>query len=356
MPGRWPRCACSAPTALPIASSIPSGTCAAACWSATPLSGRARATSRSFRALLCQHGYRVPSGSAENVIARVQGLPLPGRLLSVVAPLLAVMGPLNRQLTSSDERIEHLAVPDPRVPRLRSVPSVGPVTAAAFLAAIDDAQRFRHAHPREADLGLVRREYSSGEMQRRGPIKGRPLAPPLAPDSGRGLDPPAAPAAGGGTADLGPAHRRPPRPTGGRRRPRPSPRRHPFISVDDCGVRVSPTLVRGQVHGGIAQGVAQALFEEVVYGKDGQLLTGTLMDYAVPRAEDLPSFTTDQTVTPTPHNPMGAKGIAEAATIGSTPAVVNAVVDTLRPLGVKHLDMPLRAERVWRAIQDHRAD
>ncbi|HET9490657.1 MAG TPA: molybdopterin cofactor-binding domain-containing protein [Methylomirabilota bacterium] len=124
-----------------------------------------------------------------------------------------------------------------------------------------------------------------------------------------------------------------------------------FISVDDCGVRVSPVLVRGQVHGGLAQGIAQALLEEVVYGQDGQLLTGTLMDYAVPRADNLPSFVTAETVTPTPHNPMGAKGIGEAATIGSTPAVVNAVVDALRPLGVKHLDMPLRSERVWGAMQ-----
>ena len=128
-----------------------------------------------------------------------------------------------------------------------------------------------------------------------------------------------------------------------------------YFSVDDCGVRISPMLVRGQVHGGLAQGIAQALLEEVVYAKDGQLLTGTLMDYAVPRADDLPSFTTDQTVTPTPHNPMGAKGIGEAATIGSTPASVNAVVDALRPLGVKHLDMPLRAERVWRAIHGNGA-
>jgi transposase len=123
-----------------------------------------------MRALLRQHGSRVPSGRAEHVIARVQGLPRPGRLLSVVAPLLSVIGPLNRQLTSSDERIEHLAVQDPRVPRLRSVPSIGPVTAAAFLAAIDDAQRFRHAHQLEAYLGLVPREYSSGESQRRGAI------------------------------------------------------------------------------------------------------------------------------------------------------------------------------------------
>jgi transposase len=123
-----------------------------------------------IRALLRQHGYRVPSGSAESFVHRVQGLPLPGRLLSVVAPLLALMRPLNQQLAYCDERIEHLAVQDPRVPRLRSVPCVGPVTAAAFLATIDDVGRFHHAHQLEAYLGLVPREYSSGETQRRGPI------------------------------------------------------------------------------------------------------------------------------------------------------------------------------------------
>ena len=108
-----------------------------------------------------------------------------------------------------------------------------------------------------------------------------------------------------------------------------------YVSVDDCGVRISPTLVTGQVHGGLAQGIAQALLEELVYARDGQLITGSLMDYAVPRADDFPSFATDQTVTPTPLNPLGAKGIGEAATIGSTPAIVNAVVDALRPLGVR---------------------
>jgi carbon-monoxide dehydrogenase large subunit len=115
-----------------------------------------------------------------------------------------------------------------------------------------------------------------------------------------------------------------------------------YVSVDDCGVRISPTLVSGQVHGGLAQGIAQALWEELVYAPDGQLTTGSLMDYAVPRADDFPPFRDDSTVTPTPFNPLGAKGIGEAATIGSTPAVANAVVDALRPLGVKHLDMPLR--------------
>jgi carbon-monoxide dehydrogenase large subunit len=127
-----------------------------------------------------------------------------------------------------------------------------------------------------------------------------------------------------------------------------------FYSVDDCGVRITPNLVAGQVHGGLAQGIAQALLEDLVYGPDGQLQTGSLMDYAVPKADDLPLFVTDQTVTPSPFNPLGAKGIGEAATIGSTPAVVNAVVDALRPFGVRHVDMPLRPERVWRAMQSGR--
>ena len=121
-----------------------------------------------------------------------------------------------------------------------------------------------------------------------------------------------------------------------------------YVSVDDCGVRISPMLVAGQVHGGLAQGIAQALWEDLVYDTDGQLSTGSLMDYAIPRAADLPSFRAEATVTPTPFNPLGAKGIGEAATIGSTPAVVNAVVDALRPLGVKHLDMPLRGARLAR--------
>ena len=123
-----------------------------------------------------------------------------------------------------------------------------------------------------------------------------------------------------------------------------------FISVDDCGVRISPMLVEGQVHGGLAQGIAQALWEELVYAPEGQLITGSLMDYAVPRAADFPAFTTAATVTPTPFNPMGAKGIGEAATIGSTPAIVNAVVDALKSFGVRHVDMPLRGSAVMAAL------
>jgi carbon-monoxide dehydrogenase large subunit len=124
-----------------------------------------------------------------------------------------------------------------------------------------------------------------------------------------------------------------------------------FVSVDDCGPRISPMIVAGQVHGGLAQGIAQALLEEMIYGEEGQLVTGTLMDYAIPRADNLPMFRVEETVTPSPFNPLGAKGIGEAATIGSTPALVNAVVDALRPFGVRHLDMPLRPERVWQALR-----
>ena len=124
-----------------------------------------------------------------------------------------------------------------------------------------------------------------------------------------------------------------------------------YFTVDDCGPRLSPMLVEGQVHGGLAQGIAQALLEEVIYDENGQLLSGTLMDYALPRADNFPAFTTDGTVTPTPFNPLGAKGIGEAATIGSTPAIANAVHDALAAAGARHLDLPLRAEKVWRALQ-----
>ena len=125
-----------------------------------------------------------------------------------------------------------------------------------------------------------------------------------------------------------------------------------YFAVDDCGRVINPMIVGGQIHGGIAQGVAQALFEEVVYDENGQLLTGTLLDYAVPRAEHLVNFELDHTVTPTDVNPLGVKGVGEAGTIASTPAVVNAVLDALQPLGVTHLDMPLKPEKVWRAINN----
>ncbi len=123
-----------------------------------------------------------------------------------------------------------------------------------------------------------------------------------------------------------------------------------YYSVDDCGPRISPLLVEGQIHGGLAQGIGQALLEEIVFDEQGQLLTGSMMDYAMPRADTFPSFTIDKTVTETTLNPLGAKGIGEAATIGSTPAVVNAVMDALKPFGLRHLDMPLTPRRIWEAI------
>ena len=124
-----------------------------------------------------------------------------------------------------------------------------------------------------------------------------------------------------------------------------------FVAVDDFGNVVNPMIVEGQMHGGIAQGTAQALWEEVAYDDNGQLLTGSLMDYGVPKADMLPMYETDRTVTPSPVNPLGVKGAGEAGCIGSPPAVVNAVVDALAPFGVTHLDMPLTPARVWRAMQ-----
>jgi carbon-monoxide dehydrogenase large subunit len=124
-----------------------------------------------------------------------------------------------------------------------------------------------------------------------------------------------------------------------------------IVAVDDCGNVVNPLIVEGQVHGGIAQAVGQAMVEQVVYDSAGQLMTGSLGDYAVPRAGDMPPMLLDHTVTPTPFNPLGAKGVGEAGTNGCPPAIANAVVDALSPLGIKHLDLPFTSQRVWEAIQ-----
>ena len=124
-----------------------------------------------------------------------------------------------------------------------------------------------------------------------------------------------------------------------------------YVSVDDCGPQINPMIVEGQVHGGVVQGVAQALWEEAVYADNGQLLTGSLMDYAIPRADLLPDIEVLHTVTPSPHHPLGVKGIGEAGTIASTCTVYNAVMDALRPLGVDDVRMPMTPERVWRAVQ-----
>ncbi len=126
-----------------------------------------------------------------------------------------------------------------------------------------------------------------------------------------------------------------------------------YVAVDDCGKVINPMLVDGQVQGGIVQSIGQALFEEVVYDDQGQLISGTLMDYAVPRATHIPELELDRTETPTPVNPLGVKGVGEAGTIGATPAIVGAVVDALAPFGVKHLDMPIKPEDVWKIIRGH---
>jgi carbon-monoxide dehydrogenase large subunit len=128
-----------------------------------------------------------------------------------------------------------------------------------------------------------------------------------------------------------------------------------YVAADDFGNVMNPLLADGQRIGGIVQGLGQALCEEVVYDEGGQLLTATLMDYAVPRAAMFPRLELLRTCTPTPLNPLGAKGLGELGTIGSTPCLVSAVLDALAPLGVRHLDMPLKPERVWRAIREAQA-
>jgi aerobic carbon-monoxide dehydrogenase large subunit len=124
-----------------------------------------------------------------------------------------------------------------------------------------------------------------------------------------------------------------------------------YLAVDDCGRLINPLIVEGQLHGGIAQGLAQAMFEEVVYDENGQLLTGTLMDYAIPHFEQVPHYELEHTETATTVNPLGIKGVGEAGTIGSTPAIANAIIDALAPFGVTHIDMPLRPEKLWTAMR-----
>jgi carbon-monoxide dehydrogenase large subunit len=123
-----------------------------------------------------------------------------------------------------------------------------------------------------------------------------------------------------------------------------------IVWLDDAGTIINPLLAEGQLHGAFAQGLGQALMEAIVYDGDGQLLTGTLMDYAIPRAMDVPPVQLEKTLTRSPRNPLGAKGLGEAGCIAMPPAIVNAAVDALSPLGVTHLDMPLTTERVWRAL------
>lgn len=125
-----------------------------------------------------------------------------------------------------------------------------------------------------------------------------------------------------------------------------------YVAVDDCGKQINPMIVEGQIHGGIAQGIGAALFEGAVYDDNGTLVTGSMQDYTVPKAGQLPNFETGTTETPSPHNPLGVKGVGESATIAAEPAMVNAVVDALEPFGIDHLDMPLTPEKLWRATNE----
>jgi aerobic carbon-monoxide dehydrogenase large subunit len=125
-----------------------------------------------------------------------------------------------------------------------------------------------------------------------------------------------------------------------------------FVAVDDVGNVINPLVLDGQRHGGIVQGVAQALCEEVIYDDEGQLLTGTLSDYALPTAHMMPMFDLDRTVTTTDRNPLGVKGVGEAGTIAGSPTITNAVIDALKPLGVTFINMPLSPMRIWEAIQE----
>jgi carbon-monoxide dehydrogenase large subunit len=123
-----------------------------------------------------------------------------------------------------------------------------------------------------------------------------------------------------------------------------------YVAVDDVGRVINPMIVDGMVHGGIAQGVGQALWEHGIYADDGQLLTATMMDYALPKADQLPMYESDRTVTPSPVNVLGVKGAGETGTIAATPTVANAVLDALAPFGIKHLDMPLTPDKIWKAV------
>jgi aerobic carbon-monoxide dehydrogenase large subunit len=127
-----------------------------------------------------------------------------------------------------------------------------------------------------------------------------------------------------------------------------------FIAVDDCGVQINPMIVEGQVHRGLADGVGMALMQVIAFDADGNCLGGSFMDYLLPTSMECPSWELGETVTPSPHHPIGAKGIGESATVGSPPAIVNSVMDALAPFGVRHADMPLTPANVWSAIQGRR--
>jgi carbon-monoxide dehydrogenase large subunit len=125
-----------------------------------------------------------------------------------------------------------------------------------------------------------------------------------------------------------------------------------FVAVDDCGNVINPMIVEGQLHGGLTMGLAPALYEEISYDENGNVQGGSFMDYLVPTAMETPAWELDRTVTPSPHHPFGAKGVGESATVGAPPAIANAVVDALSHLGVKHIDIPITPEKVWRILKE----
>ena len=129
------------------------------------------------------------------------------------------------------------------------------------------------------------------------------------------------------------------------------PKIEKLVLVDDCGTIINPMIVEGQVHGGVAQGLGEAFREQMIYGDDGEILTGSLINYAVPHAENMPPLVLGETVTPNPFHPLGVKGVGEAGTNGAPPAIANAVMDALAPLGIDHIDMPYTAPRLWEAIK-----
>jgi carbon-monoxide dehydrogenase large subunit len=126
-----------------------------------------------------------------------------------------------------------------------------------------------------------------------------------------------------------------------------------FVAVDDCGVKINPMIVEGQIHGGLAEGIGIALMELIQFDEEGNCLGGSFMDYLIPTSMEVPDFELGETVTPSPHHPIGAKGVGESPTVGSPPAIVNAVIDALEPYGLRHMDMPCTPARVWDAMRGH---
>jgi carbon-monoxide dehydrogenase large subunit len=125
-----------------------------------------------------------------------------------------------------------------------------------------------------------------------------------------------------------------------------------FVAVDDCGNIINPMIVEGQIHGGLTMGLGPALYEEIQYDESGNILQGSFMNYLLPTAVETPKWETDKTVTPSPHHPLGAKGVGESATVGAPAAIVNAVVDALWHLGVRHIDIPITSAKVWKLLRE----